>query len=211
MKKCFFALTVAALLCGCDKQTKINTQKIEVLTRNISQFEQNQTKQMAAIQAELTSLGPMLDKMNDFYFEKSHDQAFFFHTNTLYLLLTVDKKIESQLQVADTERAAQNAAQNTQTYAYYTNQMGTLFLCTAQIQDAITAGERRLEDNLTAETLRSSAATKDELLKQIKVLTPDTEEIARRKELAADVAQIKTELEVIKAQLGQLTNRPAVR
>jgi hypothetical protein len=201
MKKTFLLLSLAgtALLCGCDKQTKINSEKIELLSRNIIQFEQNQVRQMATIQTELTSLGPMLDKMNDFYFEKSHDQAFFFHTNTLYLLLMVDKKIESQLQLADTERAAQNA----QAYDYYTNQMATLF----QVQDALAAQEGRIEDKVNAETKSAS----DELQQQIKLLAPDAAEIARRQEMAATVAEIKRELDQVKAQLGELTNPPPVR
>jgi hypothetical protein len=201
MKKTFLFLSLAgaALLCGCDKQTKINSEKIELLSRNILQFEQNQVRQMATIQTELTSLGPMLDKMNDFYFEKNHDQAFFFHTNTLYLLLMVDKKIESQLQLADTERAAQNA----QAYDYYTNQMATLF----QVQDALAAQEGRIEDKVNTETKSAS----DDLQRQIKLLAPDAAEIARRQEMAATVAEIKRELDQVKAQLGALTNQPPFR
>jgi hypothetical protein len=201
MKNIFLSLSLAstALLCGCDKQTKINSEKIELLSRNILQFEQNQVRQMSTIQTELTSLGPMLDKMNDFYFEKSHDQAFFFHTNTLYLLLMVDKKIESQLQLADTERAAQNA----QAYDYYTNQMATLF----QVQDALAAQEGRIEDKVNAETKSAS----DNLQQQIKLLAPDAAEIARRQEMAATVAEIKRELNQVKAQLEELTNQPPVR
>jgi hypothetical protein len=201
MKKTFLFLSLAgaALLCGCDKQTKINSEKIELLSRNIIQFEQNQVRQMATIQTELTSLGPMLDKMNDFYFEKSHDQAFFFHTNTLYLLLMVDKKIESQLQLADTERAAQNA----QAYDYYTNQMATLF----QVQDALAAQEGHIEDKVNAETKSAS----DNLQQQIKLLAPDAAEIARQQEMAATVAEIKRELDQVKVQLGALTNQPPVR
>jgi hypothetical protein len=49
----------------------------------------------------------------------------------------------------------------------------------------------------------------DELLQQIKLSAPDADEIARQKEMAADVAQIKRDLEQLKAQLGQLTNRAA--
>jgi hypothetical protein len=201
MKKIFLLLSLAstALLCGCDKQTKINSEKIELLSRNILQFEQNQIRQMATIQTELTSLGPMLDKMNDFYFEKSHDQAFFFHTNTLYLLLMVDKKIESQLQLADTERAAQNV----EAYDYYTNQMATLF----QVQDALAAQEGRIEDKVNAETKSAS----DNLQQQIKLLAPDAAAIARQQEMAATVAEIKRELDQVKAQLGALTNQPSVR
>lgn len=196
MKKFFLLLTLAgtAFLCGCDKQAKINSAKIDILTRNLLQFEQTQAKQAAVVQAQLTALEPMLDKMNDYYFEKNHDEAFFFHTNTLYLVLAVDKKIEAQLQVAETDRAAQNA----QAYGYFTNQMGTLFA----IQDALAGQEGRITDKVNAETKQASAAATDALMNQIKLLVPDADEIARRKELAADVAEIKRELGQIKAQLA---------
>jgi hypothetical protein len=39
-------------------------------------------------------------------------------------------------------------------------------------------------------------------MNQLKLLVPDADEIARRKELAADVAEIKRELEQIKSQLA---------
>jgi hypothetical protein len=197
MRKVFFSLAlagIALLFCGCDKQARINSAKIDLLARNLLQFEQNQAKQSAAVSAQLTALEPMLDKMNDYYFEKNHDEAFFFHTNTLYLVLAVDKKIESQLQVADTERAAQNA----QEYGYYTNQMATLFA----IQDALAGQEGRITDKVNAETKQASAAATDALLNQIKLLVPDADEIARRKALAADMAEIKRELGQIRAQLN---------
>jgi len=186
---------LVALLCGCDKQTKINSAKIDLLSRNIIQYEQNQSKQMAVIQSQLTSLAPMLDKMNDFYFEKSHDEAFFFHTNTLYLLLTVDKKIEAHLQLADTERESQSA----QTYNYYTNQMSVLFA----IQDALAVQETNLVTKVNAETLRLDG----ELLQQIRLATPDAAEIARRQQLVADTAEIKRVLSQIEVQISQMTNR----
>ena len=51
-------------------------------------------------------------------------------------------------------------------------------------------------------TKQASAAATDALMNQIKLLVPDADEIARRKELAADVAEIKRELAQIKAQLA---------
>jgi len=186
---------LVALLCGCDKQTKINSAKIDLLSRNIIQYEQNQSKQMAVIQSQLTSLAPMLDKMNDFYFEKSHDEAFFFHTNTLYLLLTVDKKIEAHLQLADTERESQAAL----AYSYYTNQMGVLFA----VQDTLNNQETNIVNKVNAETLRLDG----ELLQQIRLATPDAAEIARRQQLVADAAEIKRVLAQIEVQISQLTNR----
>ena len=190
-----FLLVGVALLCGCDKQAKINSAKIDLLSRNIVQYEQIQSKQMAAVQGQLTSLAPMLDKMNDFYFEKSHDEAFFFHTNTLYLLLTVDKKIEAHLQLADDERETQNAA----TYRYYTNQIGALYA----VQDALAVQETNIENKVNAETLRVGGG----LLQQIKLAAPDAAELARRLQLAADAAEIKRVLAQIEVQIGQMTNR----
>ena len=201
------SLAAATLLCGCEKQAKINNAKLELLSRNLFQFEQNQIKQMAAVQAQLSTLAPTLDKMNDSYFEKNHNQALFFHTNTLYLILMVDKKIEAELQQADAERAAEKAL----AYDYYTNQMSALTLGPAQIQQAMTAQEKRLADSVNAETRRVAAADGEAWLAQIQRLAPDAAEIARRNQLAADVAQIKLELEQMNAQLSQLTNPPAAR
>jgi hypothetical protein len=208
MQRTYFllSLTSAVLLCGCGKQTKINGEKIEILSQKIVQLEQNQSKQLAVIQSQLASLTPMLDKMNNYYFEKNHDDAFFYHTNTLYLLLTVGQKIESQLQVADTERAAQNSL----AYYYHTNQTATMYLYTAQIQDALNGQESRVENNVNAETRREATALGDELVKQIKLSAPDAAETARLKEMETDVAQMQHDLNLIKARMG-ITNQPSAR
>ena len=207
-KTCFLAvLTCAALLCGCGKQTKLNTEEIKILSQQMVQLQQTQAKQMAAIQTELTSLAPMLDKINNFYFEKARDDALSYHTNTLYLLLAVDKNIESELQIAATEREADSSL----VYSYHTNEMDLLNFHAAQIQDAMAGQESRIADKVNAETRRVGADMSDELLKQIKLSAPDEVEIVRRKEMAADVAQIKRDIDQIKAQLGQMTNQPAAR
>ena len=192
----------AALFCGCGKQTKINSEKIEILSQKIVQLEQSQSKQLAMIQSQLTSLAPMLDKMNNYYFEKNHDDAFFYHTNTLYLLLTVGQKIESQLQEADTGRVTQNSL----AYYYHTNQVATMYLYAAQIQDVVTGQESRIENNVNAETRRAGG----ELLQQIKLLAPDAVETARLKEMENDVTQMQRDLALIKARLG-ITNQAAAR
>jgi hypothetical protein len=125
----------------------------------------------------------------------------------LYLLLAVDKNIESELQIAATEREADSSL----AYSYHTNEMNLLNFQAAQIQDAMAGQESRIGDKVNAETRRVGADMSDELLKQIKLSAPDEVEIARRRELAADVAQIKRDLDQIKAQLGQMTNQPADR
>ena len=198
---------VAALLCGCDKQAKINSQKLELLSKNIVQFEQGQARQLASMQEQLTSLAPTLDKMNDSYFEKNHEQAFFFHTNTLYLILMVDKKIESELQLAATDRAAEKA----QAYSYYTNQIGALELCTAQIEEALVGQENRIVEKVNTATKQVGAAWNDELQNQLKQFAPDAAATARQKEMAVDLGLVKNELVLIKAQLARMTNLPTAR
>ena len=204
------ALTGASLLCGCDQQTKLNTEKIEILSQKMVQLQEAQAKQMAVFQTQLTQLAPMMDKMNSIYFEKTHDDALFFHTNTLYLLLTVDKKIESQLQVADTERAADSAL----AYSYHTNALDILHLYNTQMQEALAAQEKRIADNVAAagaETRQAATNLNDELLKQIKLSAPDAADIARLKQMAADLAQIKSELDAIKTQREPINPAPVVR
>jgi hypothetical protein len=205
-KYLLLSLAGAVLLCGCNKQTKINTAKIEALTQRVAQLQQSQSQQLAAIQSQLASLAPMLDKMNSAYFEKNHEAEFFYHTNELYLLLTVDKKIEAHLETADLEREAEKSL----AYYYHTNQTDTMYFCVAQIEDAMAGQESRVENNVNAETRKVGAALGDELLNAIKLSAPDEAEIARRKELAADVVQIKRDMETIKARLG-ITNAPAAQ
>jgi hypothetical protein len=201
------ALAVAAVFCGCGKQTKINTAEIEILSQRVVQLQQNQARQMAVIQSQLASLAPTLDKINNFYFEKARDDALSYHTNTLYLLLAVDKNIESELQVADTERETESAL----AYAYHTNAMDLMSFYSAQIQDAMAAQESRIEDKVNAETRQVGANMSDELLKQIKLSAPDEAETVRRRQMEADVAQIMRDLDQIKVQLAQMTNPPAAR
>jgi hypothetical protein len=157
-------------------------------------------RQTAAIEAQLTALTPALDKINGSYFEKSHEDAFFFHTNTLYLLLMVDRKIEAELQAAATERQADSSL----AYYYHTNQTDTMYFCVAQIENTLEGMETRMTDKVNTQTTR----TGDALAAQIKLSSPDQGQIARQQELEADVAQIRRDLDQIMAHL-KLTNAPA--
>lgn len=201
MKKLFFLppLAGALLFCGCGQQAKQNGEKLDALSQRVAQLEQKQAAQLAALQAQLAALTPALDKINGTYFEKSHEDAFFFHTNTLYLLLTVDRKIEAQLQVAETERQADSSL----AYYYHTNQTDTMYFCVAQIENAMEAQETRMLDKLNTQT----RLTGEQILGQVRLLAPDAAEIARRRQLEADVAEIKSNLEIIMARL-KLTNAP---
>lgn len=273
----WLALAGAVLLCGCGKQTKINSEEIKILSQQMIHLQQTQAKQIAAVQSQLAALGPTLDKMNDLYFEKVREDALFYHTNTLFLILTVNGKIESELQAAAVERqkdhslafayhtneldlmnfyaaqildamngqegriedqvnagarqtradlrddftkleselqaaAAERQKDHSLAFAYHTNELDLMKVYAAQITDAMSGQEGRIEDKVNSDTRQTSADLRNELVKQIKVLAPDETEIARRRQLEADMTQIKRQIEQIQAQLGRMaTNVPAAR
>jgi uncharacterized caspase-like protein len=206
MQKTFFIFLFAgaALFCGCDKETQVNTEKIQALSQKMIQLQQSQARELAALQSQLASLPPMLDRMDSYYYAKGHDDALFYHTNTLQLMLLMEKKNEAQFQYAGTERETASSL----AYYYHTNQTDTMFFCAAQIEDAMANQEKRIEDNVNAETKRANAALGDELQQQIKLLAPDKAEAARRLEMESTVEQIQRDLDQIKARLG-ITNAPA--
>ena len=205
MQKIYILLPIAcaAVLGGCDKQTQVNTEKIQALSQKIIQLQQNQAREITALQSQLASLPPMLDKMDSYYYAKGHDDALFYHTNSLQLLLAVNRKIVAQFQDAATERETANAL----AYYYHTNQTDTMFFCAAQIEDAMAGQEKRIEDTVNAEARRVGANMRDELQQQIKMSAPDKAEAARSIKMEADMAQIQHDLDMIKARLG-ITNSP---
>jgi outer membrane murein-binding lipoprotein Lpp len=201
----FIALGGAVLLCGCNRQAKVNSQKLDALSARLDRLEQTQSRQMELVQAELQALSPEVEKVSSTYFEKNRDEALFFHTNTLYLLLTVGKQIESQLQLADEERRAEDM----RAHHERTNQLDTTLLCAAHIEDTMSAQTKQIEDSINAETRRLNTALSNSLVQQIRsVAAPDAAEIARRRQLSAALAQIQRDLDSIKAQLAA-TNPPA--
>jgi hypothetical protein len=196
-------LIVAGFLCGCNKQAKINSQKIDTLSQRITQLEQNQAKQMQILQAELNELAPELNRVNSAYFEKDRDAALFFHTNTLYLLLTIGKQIESQLQLADSEREAQNGLN----YAYHTNELGALYICTAQLSQALVDQQKAIVDSVNAETRNAIASSQDAVIAQIKAATaPDPAAAVWRQNMQAELAQLEGKVNALNARLQ--TNSP---
>jgi hypothetical protein len=196
------ALAAAALLCGCDKQTRLNTEKIQALSQQIVQLQQSQARQLKTMQMELATLAPSLDKTNYYYFSRSRDDALFFHTNTLFLLLTIGQKIEAQLQYADTERQTENA----QARHFHTNQMTALASGVAQMTNALANQARRIEENVNAETRRAGTSLGNELANQIKLSAPDSS--ARIIQLQAAMTQMQRDLALIKVGMG-ITNMPA--
>jgi hypothetical protein len=194
-KRLLFCLVGTVLFGGCDKQTKINTEKIESLSQKLAEFQQNQAQQLTLIQAQLKSLAPTVDKINGTYFEKNHEDELFYHTNTLLLLLTVDRKIESQLQLADTERETErNLA-----YYYHTNQTDTIYFSIAQIEDALAAQENRIENNVNAETRQANLILSNAVAQQARFAA---DENARQKEMEIQLTQIQRDLAALKARLG---------
>ena len=207
MKRLFilFPLVAALLLsAGCDKQTKLTTEKIAEQTRKLTELQEIHAKQLAQLQEQLKALGPMLDKMSGAYFEKSYSDALFFHTNTLYMLLAVDRQIETELKAAEAARTAEHA----QVYSYHTNQTDLMLGHANQIKELLAAEAERTRTNVNAENWRTAATFSKELAKQIQAVAPDADEIARRQQMAADLERIKADLALIKARLG-VTNPAA--
>ena len=206
MRKNFllFLLAGAALLCGCGRQDKINAQKMDDLAQKLAALQKIQSNQLAVIDAQLNSLAPTMNKVSDSYFEKSHEDAIFFHTNTLYLLLLVDQKIESEVQTAAREREVEHAL----AYNFHTNQMTATYLCATQVMAAIAEQGNLIQTNINAQTKQMIAILRDDLLEHIKPPAPDAAETARQQQLAADVAQLKSDLAAIKSRLVA-TNAPA--
>lgn len=204
------ALAGTAFLCGCDNQTQVNTQKIDVLTQKIFILEQAQAKQLTEMQSQLAGLPPLLNKMEDDYFTRSQDKALFYHTNSLYLLLAIDKKIQAQFKQADDARETAASL----AYYYHTNQTDTVYFCARQIADAMNAQEKRIEDSVITETRQLNTTLGDELAKQIKLSAPDkTEAKAQAAKLVtveARLAQMQRDLDQIKTLLAN-TNPPVVR
>jgi len=207
MQNIFILLPLAGalLLCGCGRQEKINAEKIDELTQKLAALQQIQSNQLAGIHSQINAIAPTMDKLSDSYFEKTHEDAIFFHTNTLYLLLLVDQKIESELQTA----AAARKVDQDLAYNFHTNQVAATYLCATQMVAAIGEQGNLIQTNINAQTKQMIAILRDDLLEHIKPPAPDAAETARRQQMAADMAQLKSDLAVIKSRLGA-TNAPAV-
>ncbi|HZI30779.1 MAG TPA: hypothetical protein VFF11_00475, partial [Candidatus Binatia bacterium] len=165
------------------------------------------SKQLDAIQSQLAALPPVLDKLEKKYFTESQDKALFYHTNALYFLVTIDKRIQAQFDQA----AAARKASDQLAYFYHTNQTDTAYFCASQIADAITAQEKQIEDNINKTVQEANSALSNNFTAQIKTLAADKAqlqaEVAKRAEMEAKLNQIQTELDQIKALLQKI-NQP---
>jgi hypothetical protein len=205
LKIVFPSLLVAALLCGCDKQTQVKTEKIDVLTQKMFILQQSQAKQLEAIQSQLAALQARLDKSSKAesdYFLQSQDRALFYHTNTLYFLLTVDKKIQGQFDLA----AAAREDAKTRALFYHTNLLDTVYFCTSQVADGMAAQEKRIEDNLNAQSTLMFKSLGEQLADQAKTAEANQAEAVKRIEsLETRLAQIQRDLDQLKTHLVNLS------
>ena len=103
------SITAAALLCGCDNQTKSDTAKIEALAHKIDVVYSNSillfSNQMD-LASEIISVKRDMGQMNYYYFTNSHQDALFYYTNTMHVLLLLDKKLDLQFKVAEAQSQA---------------------------------------------------------------------------------------------------------
>lgn len=187
---------------GCDNQTKLTMEQIAEQTRKLTVLQENQAKQIAQLQAQLAELGPRLDNMNSAYFEKSYTDAFFFHTNTLYLLLAVDRQIESALKAVETKQQTEHDL----AYFYHTNLLASLRDYQVETKAAFLDQTKQLATNIINDSHQIAAA----LAEQVQGLAPDEKELARRQQLVDDLLQIKADLAQIKARFA-ITNLPAAK
>jgi hypothetical protein len=195
-----------AWFCGCEKQAKINGDKLDQLTDRFAREEQMQSNKMLLLQGQLALLGPQLDKEAGDYFAKNHEAALFFHTNTLFLLLTIDQHIEAQLQTTETELAAQART----LYHDHTNELGTLLLSAAHIEETVQGQLNQLEEKINAESARVNSATSNALMQELKLTpAPTADELAWRKQISDELANLRRELEAIKTRFNPAaTNLP---
>jgi hypothetical protein len=197
-----FLIGSVAWFCGCEKQSKINGDKLDSLADRLAREEQVSSNKMLFLQGQLALLGPQLDKEAGDYFAKNHEAALFFHTNTLFLLVTIDKHIESQLQATETELAAQART----LYRDHTNELGTLLLSVAHIEETVQGQLNQLEEKINAESARLHAATSNALMQEIKLPPATTaDELAWRKQIQGELASLRHELETIKARFNPAT------
>ncbi len=68
----------------------------------------------------------------------------------------MDRKIEAQLQVAETERQSDSSL----AYYYHTNQTDTMYFCVAQIENALEAQEAQIVDKVNTQTRATARSTR---------------------------------------------------
>jgi hypothetical protein len=201
------ALAGLALVCGCNKDIRSNTEKIDALTQKMFVLQQKQAQQLANVQKLLASLPVQLDETQLEYFVKGQEKALFYQTNVLFLLVTVDKRIQSQLQEAADARAAASKT----AHDYHTNETELTLYSAAQIIGALTEQEQRIMAKVQTDIQQSTASVGNLLTNQIRQLAADKSVENQLKSIAASLAQLQRDLEQIKTRMAATTNSAAVK
>ncbi len=191
------------MVCGCDKDTEVKTHNIDVLTQKMFILQQSQQQQLFAIQKQLAAMPAQMDKAASNYFASVQDKALFYHTNSLYLLLAVEQRIQDQFQQA----AAARDAANLLAYSYHTNTTDTVYFFANQMAGAMAGQEKKTVDDINAETRKLTEALGGELAAQIKQAAPDKTDSAKLKEMQAALQQIQPVLQQIQRDLDALKSR----
>ncbi len=200
MQKAWIFLALAGLVVVCVgyQQTRTNTKKIEALSQKIVLLQQSQATQLQTVQSQLTSIAPMLTQTNSYYFAKSYEKALFFHTNTLYLLLTIGEKIDDQLEILDKERQAEAAVLDRR-HSYLTNE---IIFSTAEIKNEMAGLEQRIQEAINLETKQIGTSLGDLNGAQTKASAMAKDTIAQQVKMEAALTQIQRDLNLLKARLG---------
>lgn len=194
-------LVAVVLLCGCNKDIRIKTEKIDELTQRMFAMQQEQARQLAEMRSQLSALPVHLDKTQLDYFVRGQEKALFYQTNALFLLLAVDKKIQAQF----LEAAEARVAANQQAIAIHTNETELALYCTAQITAALASQEKSIFEDLSEEIHQASATLGNNLTNLVRQLAADTPYDDRLKSIETELTQIQRDLGMVKARLG-ITN-----
>lgn len=201
MNHSILAVAAVLLFCGCNKDIRAKTEKIDELTRQMFAMQQEQARQLAEMRSQLSALPVHLDKTQLDYFVKGQEKALFYQTNALFLLLAVDKKIQTQFQ----EAAEARAAANQQAYVYHTNETDLAVFTATQTAAALAAQETRILEKLSAELQSAKAELGGALTNQVQQLAADRSEATRLQTIEMQLAQLRRDLDLIKTRLG-ITN-----
>jgi hypothetical protein len=198
------ALVTIALACGCDKENKARIQNIDAVTQKLIAQQQEQARQLAEVRAQLSTLPVQMDKTQFDYFLKGQEKALFYQTNLLFLLLTVDKNIQSQFQLVNEAREAASR----QAFMFHTNEMDVTVNCISQLITAVASQEKNIIESLSNEVQRSQANLSRDLAKQLQQLAADKSEATRLKAIEADLTRIQRDLASLALQFAGTNPAP---
>lgn len=202
----FIALAASALVCGCNKDIRANTEKIDSLTQKMFVLQQQQAQQLADMQKLLSGLPVQLNESQLEFFLKGQEKALFYQTNVLYLLVTVDKRIQAQFQ----EAAEARAAASQQALNYHTNETDLVLYSAAKVIAALNEQEEQLLAKVQADLRQTGSSLSNQLTQQVRQLAADKSVENRLKAIEVSLARLERNLQLLQAQL-KTTNIPAAR